>query len=113
MKKSDSERCRLCFIYSENIQHLFFTCLVVQNFWVAVAKYIKQKTGFENPFKEEQVLFGIKNPDDLAIITDINHIILVGKYFIFRCVLESKKLLVNQFIVYCKNWIPDSMLIDL
>ena len=78
--------------------HLFWKCQVVQHFWNCISSLINKKCIHAHNFKftENLVLFGKCK----EICTDkiCNLIILVAKFYIYRCKVQNNNLNVNVFI---------------
>ena len=90
--------CSFCGAHSETIMHLFWTCKFVQRFWNDISFLINKKCAHAHNFKftENLVLFGNCN----IIYTDkiCNLIILMAKFFIYRCKVQNKPLNIQIFI---------------
>ena len=89
--------CSFCGAHSETIIHLFWTCKFVQRFWNDISFLINKKCAHAHNFKftENLVLFGNCN----IIYTDkiCNLIILIAKFFIYRCKVQNKPLNIQIF----------------
>lgn len=66
----------------DNLQHFFFLCALVQDFWKKISTWLADNANFHLPLSLEEVLFGkpIQTPVDKAS----NFIILFSKFFIYR-----------------------------
>ena len=95
-KMIDSPLCDFCQTEVESLEHLFFHCDVTKIFWKSLSSWlIKQKitTTF---LTLENVLFGVFNAMDDFLI--LNHLILLAKFYIYKCKLDIKHPSLNVFI---------------
>ena len=95
---NQSHLCTFCNCKSETIRHLFWGCEKVKDFWNELSSLIKQrcKNAFNFSFSENLVLFGQYD----YIYTDeiCNLIILMAKYFIYRCKVQNTAINLNIFV---------------
>ena len=81
----NDERCSFCREERENIQHIFWNCKHVQQFWNACRIWINENCDNANiaAFTEPLILFG----HDTHFYSDdvFDLIILWAKYFIYKC----------------------------
>lgn len=76
----DSNSCRLCNQHIETIEHLFWGCPRVQDFWRGVIVYLQEQNVITNfDLSCKNVLFNLVHPKPGSII---NFIFLIGKQFI-------------------------------
>ena len=85
MGVQNDEQCSFCKDERENIQHIFWNCKHVQNFWNNCRIWINENCDNANitAFTEALVLFG----HDTNFYSDdvFDLIILWAKYFIYKC----------------------------
>ena len=81
-----SELCSFCKDLPETIEHLFYDCPVVKNFWDDILGWIWEKNRINIDFKKEQVLLGTA-PKELEIF---NLVFLVGMKHIYYSRLKDK-----------------------
>ena len=81
---SDNDKCTFCNKEIEEIEHLFYDCLVTENFWKLLVEWIQT---YDPNFRitRKDVFLGNNNFDDL-----INFLILLAKYVIYRSRCASK-----------------------
>ena len=93
-----SHLCTFCNSHSETIQHLFWSCQRVNHFWKDLSTLINQRCGHVHNFcfSEMLVLFGQSD----FIYTDevCNLMILMAKFFIYRCKVQNSTLTLKSFI---------------
>jgi len=96
--KSDTPLCSFCKTHDENLDHLLFKCNIIQNFWKNVINWLTSFDIKEWDLNEMSVILGIIDPNDDYIL--INHIILLAKYFIYKCSLFK---ILPTVCVYTQN----------
>ena len=93
-----SHLCTFCNKESETIQHLFWSCEMVNKFWKDLASMINKRcvNVYNFSFSEKLVLFGQSE----FIYTDevCNLIILIAKYFIYRSKVQNISPNLKNFI---------------
>ena len=92
MGKIPSDSCNFCFLYSQNIFHLFFDCLNVRNFWYQVEDRVNVNQQNNYTILKFDVFFGHQSKEEY-----INKVIMYGKHFILQCKYNDQALCVNQF----------------
>ena len=101
----NSTLCDFCGQVPENIRHLFWECQHVQTFWVNLSNAfnvcnINVDINFLNISLGMPALKQHKTP--------INYILMLAKYFIFRCKCQQEKPNLNHF----KNYFKDKINIE-
>ena len=99
----NSPNCLFCNEFEESLCHLFWECCHVKKFWIDLEDMLKRKcyNCARFTFKKELVIFGTSK----NIITDrtIDFIILLAKFYIYKCrFLESVPNCLS-FILYLKK----------
>ena len=94
---NQSDLCQFCKSKSETISHLLWECKKVQQFWKDLATLINKRAVHANNIKFHMslVIFGLSE----SIETDcvFNYIILIAKYYIYRCKVQLIELSINRF----------------
>ena len=85
-----SPSCTFCQETAESIEHLLFSCKISSEFWKHVLSWLKDNDIYIETLKEWDIIFGKFDIKDN--FTLINHLLLLGKYYIY-----SKK---------CQNSLP-------
>ena len=87
----------------ETISHLFWHCDIVQVFWAKLKTALNEscENCVEPIFTETLVLFGVKE----NVVTDrvIDLIIILAKYYIFKCKLQGSTPITKIFIKSLKQ----------
>lgn len=81
----DSSKCIFCQKEAESIEHLLFSCAKSSEFWKSVLSWLRDNGIRIDTLKETDLIFGkFDSVDDFIII---NHMLLLGKYYIYsmRC----------------------------
>ena len=123
-KENQSDLCTFCKKHSETIEHLFFDCGIVSNFWNDLTSLINRrcKHAYHLKFDKKLILFGQSQFISTDKICDL--IILMAKFYIYRCkvqgtLVQSKTFIHELHNRYCiekkmaknkqqvmNNWIP-------
>ena len=87
----ESDKCTFCEVERENIEHLFWYCSRVNDFWKGLERFLKENCPSVNDFTftKELILFGNNEKNKTYKIFD--YIITVAKYFIYKCKFERNK----------------------
>jgi len=88
-KIADSLYCTFCKNEVESPEHLFFFCKVVDMFWKEVLSWIALYSNEVMDISFSDVFFGKFNVNKDFMI--ISRILLLAKFFIYRCKLAKKK----------------------
>ena len=88
IKYISSDKCTFCKRETETMEHLFFECQVVKEFWNSVCQWIYNVLGIIIPITICNILFGI--PERHAKV--INWFILQVKQYIYSMKIQEKKL---------------------
>ena len=95
---NQSDLCTFCHNHSETIQHLFWGCDTVQEFWESLTRLINRRCKHSHDFRvdEKLVLFGQSE----YLYTDevCNLIILLSKMYIYKSKVKGSPLSINCFV---------------
>ena len=81
------DNCTFCLSALESIVHLFWHCNITQSIWQSFAVWIKESTGITLFLSCPTVILGLS--DNICNNSAINFIILVTKYYIYKCKMEG------------------------
>ena len=95
-----SDLCRICGKESETLLHLFVMCPPVDEIWLSVQNWIKDKLGINIVVNRTMKIFGYTLQD--KNFWPINFILLCVRYNIFRCAMENNKPRMVQIQKYAK-----------
>ena len=96
--KRDSPRCNHCFLYTETIQHMFYECNTIRNFWFKVEEYLQDSLNIRVVLLEKDILYCHSDQEDKKLYSLINKTILLGKHFIYKSKLKEKEITPLEFI---------------
>ena len=101
-KLTDSSVCKFCSRDTETISHLFWHCNIVNGFWTHLLSVLKAKTTTceRLTFDEKLILFGITPNTKTDKPLDL--IILLGKFFVYKCKFQNVLPSVQTFLPYLK-----------
>ena len=98
--KVDSPLCSLCQCHDETIEHLFFDCTKVQLFWNDLKGKFDLCSLKYNTFNKIDVILGICDCGEEFRLT--NYIILLAKYYIYKCSLGNTLPKIAIFLIKIK-----------
>ena len=103
INKIDSPRCSFCAMYIESIEHLFYECFVVKDFWLKVCELWNRQMVQTMQLACKEVIMGYC-PQDITdnVIFAINLVLLYGKKYIYTCKFYEKAIDVTAFVEYVK-----------
>ena len=95
----NSRTCAFCSSNTETLEHLFWRCPVVQNFWTQIGNFMNNKNMHIN-LNFKKVSFGLER-----IYENIaeNYILLTSKYFIAKCKYTEQSPDVEHYLNYIKQ----------
>ena len=83
MQLVDSPLCIFCKTENETLEHLFFRCKLISNFWMAIENSLKTEQILLSRLLEIEVLVGITK--EIKYKNLINFLIIIAKRFIYFC----------------------------
>ena len=96
MKLTNTNTCTFCNIEIESIEHLFWECINVRNFWRQLEINLRESCGYNLTIEGAiDVLLG-----KLKEIPVVNLEIVCGKYFIYLCKLRGEIPEIKKYLVY-------------
>ena len=88
MGLANNNKCSLCRLEIDYIEHFFFTCPVIKYMWVFVEGLFRQHFKINVLLNEQNVLFGITEKEANGLIKSdlktVNHILLIAKMCISK-----------------------------
>ena len=87
---------RFKMIDSPSPEHLFFHCNVTKTFWNLLSSWLIKQKIITTSLALENVLFGVLNAIEDFLI--LNHLLLLAKFYIYRCKLDILHPSLNVFI---------------
>ena len=104
-KMIESPLCTFCQKEDESLEHLLFHCTIPKNLWLAFSSWVSKQNISMETLTLINILFGEFN--DNEDFASLNHLILVAKYFIYKCKLNKTKPTLRVFfetiklVYYC------------
>jgi exonuclease III len=98
-----SNKCTFCNSDKESIQHLFWSCHLVQQFWVRLKEDLNNKCPHAAALQlsEHLVIFGCNRFTKTDDVLDL--IIVLAKSFIYKCKMSGDIPLYDAFVPILKN----------
>ena len=93
--------CTFCNQEIEKIEHLFWHCNIVNQFWETVEQWVLEKNNYMLNVDKYRAIFGIPNTS-LAMIP-INYILIVTRHYIYKCRISSSNLNLLSWANYVKK----------
>lgn len=97
----DNNLCTFCNVHSETLVHLFWSCRIVFDFWDRIEKWINEKVNGSFSIIMFSVFFGISYNQECN--KPFNYIIILTKYYIYKCRINKKPLNFNIWKFEIKN----------
>ena len=98
---TQSPPCTFCQKEDESIEHLLFSCKESCEFWKHVLSWLRKNDIDVGELKEADLIFGKFDIQDDFIL--INHILLLGKYYIYSRKYQNAKPSLKGFIAKMKR----------
>ena len=98
---TQSSLCTFCQKEDESIEHLLFSCKESCEFWKHVLSWLRKNDIDVGELKEADLIFGNFDIQDDFIL--INHILLLGKYYIYSRKCQNAKPSLKCFIAKMKR----------
>lgn len=104
-KIKPSNLCDFCNMSIDSNKHLFWECIHTQEFWSEINQLMKNKLNYNTNVNYNTISFcNIQDtPQQKAIL--VNFIILLAKYFIFKCKCNIILPTINSFNSYLRKTI--------
>ena len=95
-----SPSCTFCQKSAESIEHLLFSCKISSEFWKHVLSWLKDNGIDIETLREWDIIFGKFDIKDN--FTLVNHLLLLGKYYIYSKKCQNSLPTVQGFIARIK-----------
>lgn len=90
-------KCNFCKSNTESIDHLFFNCSLVKQFWMELSKFLVSKLKLDIDFEMRDVICYFSHCNHkIEYIGNI--FILLAKYFIHKCKFALREPKLNNFL---------------
>ena len=101
MKKEDSPRCPFCPV-DHTIIHLFTECAQATLFWKEFLDWASRMVNSKLSLSIKEIMFGIINNDSKFCLA-LNHLVIIGKYFLYVKALNGKFYIFNEFVSLARD----------
>ena len=81
--------CTFCTVVPEKLEHLFWQCPIVMNFWDEVEQWIYVKCNYLINIDKVKAIFGILNSNEW--FRPLNYILILTRFFIYKCRIKNKQ----------------------
>ena len=105
-KPEISNNCAYCGEYEETVEHLFWECAIVKQFWTQIYSFIERIVGPKVCLKKK-ILFGDTDTKGNSLT---NIFIIMSKNFIWQRKFSAKTLYVEHFFSYARLFLSDVIL---
>ena len=102
-KLSNDPICNLCNESEQDICHLFFDCPIVLEFWSKLEDLLKDKCLHCRNIRISQRLVMFGYLENFVSDTVFDYIILIGKFFLYKCKLNDQIPTIEHFILTLKG----------
>ena len=82
----------------DTIEHFFFQCIDTTSFWNKLTTWYDSKTQRNTVLTSKKIILGC-DPADATLA----HIILYGKWYIYRCKMANSPIIFKSFLEYAKS----------
>ena len=98
---SSSRTCDFCLMNIDSNKHMFWDCHIVQIFWKEISRFITNIFEVDtSQINYSNVTFCNFKPSNESHEYQINFVILLAKYFIFKSKCEGNTPIVEAFVPY-------------
>ena len=109
MKLRQNNLCSFCNLDHEKIEHLFWHCHVVNQFWDSMEQWIFDKCHYMVNFNKHRAIFGI--PSTSAAMQPLNYILILTRHYIYTCQINSSNLNIPAWKNYVNKFLETEKLI--
>jgi hypothetical protein len=103
MNVTNSDVCSFCNEYKDSILHYLWECEHVQLFWKELVQCLKDKCMNCDRLTINPVLVLFGNDNKTKTDSGFRHILLVAKFFIYKCRINKMKPTLQQFLIDLTN----------
>lgn len=103
MNKRQNPDCSFCKEEPETIEHLLWTCPVINDLWEDLNSWIFRETQIELPLNLELVIFGFLEKSEKNYFRNL--VIILSKFYIYRTKLNE----VQVSIIALKNYLRENL----
>ena len=101
-KIEPNDLCSICSQQVDTIEHHLVTCNKVANFWAQVFNWLKASLKVSFPVGTYERLFGLPNDTNDILINQVNYILMMARYYIYKMKQQGKDFELFLFLLDCK-----------
>lgn len=109
MKIKTDNLCSLCGLAPEKIEHLFWQCPVVMEFWDSIDHWLLETINYSLNINKQKALFGILH--NFTLNSPINYVLILTRYYIYKCKMTNKQLSIQVWKKEIKQFFATEKLI--
>ena len=102
-KIKDNSDCKICLVETDTIEHHLVQCKLTYAFWLNVLKWFKSVSNVSFDISIYEILFGIPNETQNTVINQLNFLLLMGRYYVYKAKQKNENLDFFTFLHNCKN----------
>ena len=96
MKKNNSPDCPFCADTDQTIFHLFVSCPQARAFWSEFLIWYNNRCKTTATLTKNDIIYGLV--DNFTLCLTLNHLVLIGKYFLYKCAINEVRYHFADFI---------------
>ena len=96
MKKVQDPRCPFCTNIDQTVTHLFVSCSIANSFWNDFIEWYLSLSKETLSLSKDKIMHGVLN--GWPTCSTLNHLILIGKYFLYYKALNKEKFQFTDFV---------------
>ena len=101
MKKINSPDCPFCINTDHTILHLFVNCPLASSFWSEFINWYHLCCKEKPTLKKNEIIYGVLH--NFTSCLTLNHLILLGKHFLYKSALNEARYKFADFIALVKE----------
>lgn len=108
-KIKQNNLCTFCKTLPETIEHLFWYCELVQAFWDKIEAWVTDNSNYSLIIHKHSAIFGITL--NKVFNKPVNYMLMLTKYYIYKCRIHNKPLILKLWQLEVKNFIVTEKMI--
>ena len=96
MKNVQNSHCPFCTNVDQTVGHLFVSCPISNSFWSDFIKWYQSVSKNTLSLSKNEIIYGVLT--NWSSCSTLNHLILIGKYFLYYKSLNSVKFQFADFL---------------
>lgn len=96
-KLTENNTCLYC-KEQDTLTHYICECSSTSRFWKSLETWIQMNMHSQLPLAKCDIIFGVRNIEESALLYCLNYIIIQGKWFIYKCKTDNKHIFFLDFL---------------